>query len=107
MTAINKLNTTSLRLAFQEKGSTVAYDKPQNEESRGDPCNMILSLVAGSSIQDCSPVLGTQNLIHAQKCIPNSTKRNFMCLLGDWIDRGYVTPYKLASENSAKEVYHE
>jgi len=50
MTAINKLNTTSLRLAFQEKGSTVAYDKPQNEESSGDPCNMILSLVAGSSI---------------------------------------------------------
>lgn len=85
---------------------TIAHNEPCDEECCRDPCYMILCLKLCCSVQNLSPVLGTQNLIHCQEGVPYSAERHFI-FIPELIESRNVTPHQLTGKDPDKEGNHE
>ena len=67
---------------------------------------MILRLKTGCRIEYNSPILGTQNLIHPQKRVPDGTKRHLV-LVPKKIHRRNVPSHQLTSQYCNEKCNHE
>jgi hypothetical protein len=94
-------------VSVRTKGNvTIGHNEPCNEECCRDPGNVILCLKLCGSIQNLSPILGTQDLIHSQKRVPNRAKGHFV-LVPEIIDCRNIAPHQLTSKYRGKEGNHK
>jgi len=91
---------------WTKRNTTVAHDEPRNEECCRNPCNMILCLKLGRSVQNLGPILRAQNLIHCQEGVPHSTEGHFV-LIPELIDCRNIPSNQLTGKYPDKKRNHK